>query len=173
MKRAEKTVKLKTLDDGVAAIYRFTPDLFEVVPKPYQKHFSLYERAKLLFRLINGYWFYYVADEKELYAYDFIKKNYLNTYTFMKDDDVISNPNFTFPEHRGKGYAKLIFQAVIEDKDTSWKKLWGVIKDDNIPSIKAAKYVGFELVGYSQKNGSKHILTENKTNLEVYCRERT
>lgn len=172
MNNNRKTVCLKPLDDNGAYIFRFTPSIFEVVPAPYKKHFSLSERGKLLFRLIRGYWFYYIADSKELYAYDFIKKDYLNTYAFMKKGDVISNPNFTFPERRGKGYAGILFRAVIEDRDTSWKKLWGVIKDDNIPSIKAAKRAGFQLVGYSKKDGYHHVLTDDKTKLEVYCCER-
>lgn len=171
MKNAGKSVKLRNLEEG-AAIYRYTPSLFQVVPKPYLKHFSADEKLKLAFRLLRGYWFYYIADDSELYAYDFIKKDYLNTYTFMNGEDVISNPNYTFPNRRGKGYARIIFRALIEDQTTSWTKLWGVIKEDNIPSIKAATNAGFRFVGYSKKENGKHKLTEEKTELQVFCCER-
>lgn len=172
MKKAGKSVLIKRLNDDGTSIYRYTPSFSAVVPEKLKSHFSFSERAKMRFRLIRGYWLYYVADENDIYAYDFIKKNYLNTYTFMQKGDVISNPNFTFPEHRGRGYAGLLHMAAINDGEIPWKRLWGVIKIENIPPKKAARRAGFEQIGYSKRKGSKHYLTDEKTGLEIYCCER-
>ncbi len=169
--RYKKILKLDNYEG--LYLYKFKPSIFELVPYNYKNDFPTINTKLLLFRLLTGgYLIYYISDKDKLYAYDFIKKNYFNKYKFMHKNDVISNPNYVAPSMRGKGFAQLIFKNVISDKETRWNNLWGVIKSDNVSSIKAVEKTGWREMGYAKRKKLSYFLTNENGNLKVYCYKR-
>lgn len=70
-----------------------------LIPESIKRQLSKVEILKLLFRSLRGCSVYYVETDKNLIAYMFLKKNYLNTYAFMERNSVIINPIFTTPNY--------------------------------------------------------------------------
>ena len=159
--------------DGICAVYVFTPSVFRLVPPRIRHSFSVIDRAKLLLRVLNGYYVYYETDADKMMGYCFLKRNYLRKYAFLQKQDVLINPYFVSPEYRGNGLGGKLIKAAISDSETSWKTVYAVVKEENMPSIRTLEKLGFQKVGCSDKKGWSHRLTEQKTHLPVFCLTRT
>lgn len=155
------------------AMYGFTPSVFCLVPPRIKSHFPIYDRAKLLLRVLRGYTVYYQTDGEKMVSYCFLKRNYLGKYAFLKKQDVLINPYYVSPEYRGHGLGGKLLKAAFADREEPWERVYAVVKEENLPSIRTLEKLGFHQIGFSDKSGWLHRLTEKKTKLCVFCLTRT
>ena len=155
------------------AVYVFTPSVFCLVPPSIKRHFSMCDRAKLMLRVLRGYTVYYQTDGEKLVSYCFLKRNYLCKYAFLKDKDVLINPYYVSPEYRGRGLGGKLIEAAIADKNEGWETVYAVVKEDNLPSIRTLEKLNFVRIGFSDKSGLSHKLTDKQTKLSVFCLTRS
>lgn len=158
---------------GGLATYVFTPSLFQLVPKRIRNCFSVTERAKLLLRVLRGYYVYYQTQNDRLVSYCFLKRNYLGKYPFLSKNDVLINPYFVSKDYRGRGLGGKLIDTAIKDTQTAWERVYALVMQDNLPSIRTLEKLQFERIGYSDKRGWSHRITERKTHLPVFCLTRT
>ena len=159
--------------DSTHAVYVFTPSAFRLVPPRIRRSFPVIDRAKLLLRVLNGYYLYYEMDADKLAGYCFLKRNYLGKYAFLQKQDVLINPYYVAPSYRGSGLGGKLIETAIADFETPWKTVYAVVKEDNLPSIRTLEKLSFQKVGYSDKKGWSHRLTERRTHLPVFCLTRS
>lgn len=159
--------------DNARAVYVFTPSAFCLVPPRICGSFSFIDRAKLLLRVLNGYYVYYETDADKLTGYCFLKRNYLGKYAFLQQQDVLINPYYVAPSYRGSGLGGKLIESAISDSGTPWKTVYAVVKEDNLPSIRTLEKLHFQKIGYSDKKGWSHRLTERRTHLPVFCLTRS
>lgn len=170
MRSSERCLIQPDNDSGLAT-YVFTPSLFHLVPQ--RLGFSLFERAKLLLRVIRGYTVYYQTDGTQMAGYCFLKHNYLSKYAFVRKHDVLINPYYVSPAFRGHGLGGALIRTAIEDTKTSWHRVYAVVKEENIPSLRTLEKLNFTKAGYSEKGLWQHKLTQRQTELPVFCLTRS
>lgn len=168
MQGRERCLTQSDNDSGLMT-YVFSPSFFRLVPARIKSSFSVFERARLLLRVFRGYFVYYQTDKDKLVSYCFLKRNYLHKYSFLKKDDVLINPYFVSPMYRGQGLGGKLIQTAMEDSNKCWKTVYAVVKEDNLPSIRTLEKLNFHRIGYSDKQGWSHKLTDRKTHLPIFC----
>ncbi len=151
------------------AVYAFTPSVFRLVPPRIRCIFSVTDRAKLLLRLLRGYTVYYQTDGEKPVSYCFLKRNYLHKYAFLKKTDVLINPYYVSPEYRGQGLGGKLIKAAIADRQEAWERVYAVVKEENLSSIRTLEKLRFAKIGFSEKHGWSHKLTDKQTKLPVFC----
>ena len=155
------------------AMYAFTPTLFCLLPPRIKCHFSMPDRVKLVLRAICGYTVYYQTDGEKMVSYCFLKRNYFCKYAFLKNNDVLINPYYVTPDYRGRGLGGKLIKAAIADRDEAWETVYAVVKEDNLPSIRTFEKLNFVKIGFSDKSGWSHKLTDKQTKLSVFCLTRS
>lgn len=155
------------------AMYAFTPSVFCLVPPRIKSNFSILDRAKLMLRVLRGYTVYYQTDGEKMVSYCFLKRNYLCKYAFLKKKDVLINPYYVSPEYRGRGLGGKLIEAAIADREEAWETVYAVVKEDNLPSIRTLEKLNFVKLGFSDKSGWSHKLTDRQTKLPVFCLTRS
>ncbi len=150
------------------AMYAFTPTFFCLLPPRIKRHFSMPDRVKLVLRAIRGYIVYYQTDGEKMVSYCFLKRNYLCKYAFLKNNDVLINPYYVSPEYRGRGLGGKLIKAAIADRNEAWETVYAVVKEDNLPSIRTLEKLDFAKIGFSNKSGWSHKLTDKQTKLSVF-----
>lgn len=130
--------------------------------------FTLKDKIKLVFRSIWGYELFYTVNDNKIMSYLFLKKDYLNKYTFIKSTDRMINPYYTVPEFRRQGLATaVVSQAMLFCKEKKYG-LYAIVIADNISSINVLKNSGFSQIGYAQKIFMSIKFCQKPTNLIVF-----
>lgn len=172
MRKKERCLQQPDKESGIAT-YVFHPSLFCLVPPRIKNSFSLAERGKLMLRVFRGYIIYYQTKEDQLVSYCFLKRNYLHKYPFLKNTDVLINPYYVAPKFRGCGLGGKLIRTAIEDRQEAWKRVYALVKEDNLPSIRTFEKLKFDKIGFSDKSGWSHRLTKKQTKLPVFCLTRS
>ena len=73
-------------------------------------------------------------------------------FPFMGNDDLQIGDVWTPERYRGKGLAFLALKEVLEAYASQKTKIWYLVEDTNIASIKLAEKLGFVLFGYGERN---------------------
>lgn len=76
-------------------------------------------------------------------------------------------------EYRGRGLGGKLIEAAIVDKNEGWETVYAVVKEDNLPSIRTLEKLNFVRIGFSDKSGWSHKLTDKQTKLPVFCLTRS
>ena len=72
-------------------------------------------------------------------------------FPFMGKDDLQIGDTWTAPVHRGKGLATFAIQKLLDLHKKPGRKIWYVVDEENLPSIRAAEKAGFIRVGEGQR----------------------
>ena len=139
-----------------------------LLPKELTKRFSISEKIRLALRSLRTYNVYYIIDDGKAIGYCFIKKNYLNKYSFMDRKDVIINPYLVDEAYRGQHLGEKMIQYAMDDMCSQYSTMWAVIEKDNIASIKTVEKLGFSFKGYAKSKCFAWKLCNEQTNLVVY-----
>jgi len=59
---------------------------------------------------------------------------------------------FTDPEHRGQGLAKAAVRLIAQRWAGEYARLWWIVEDDNVASIRAIEACGFTLMGAGERS---------------------
>lgn len=167
MNRSERCITPKDEKNGYA-LYSFKSTLNCLLPKCLKGSFSIVERCFLLLRVIRGYQIYYYKDQEQVAAYCFLKRNYLRKYAFLKKNEVLINPYYVAPEYRGNGLGGDLLSAALSEIKDGKTAVWGIVLEDNLPSIKTLQKLGFSDCGCSKINFWSHRLTEERTERRVF-----
>lgn len=142
-------------------IKRFVASFPWILPSKSGAIFPAKKKMQLLYRSIRGYVLYYAIDSDEKWiGYCFLKKNYLNRYTFMKQGDYIISGYYTFPQYRNQGIANKIIARALKEPANS---IWAIVRDNNLPSLSVLKNNGFAEVGFSKEERMKFFLGKEKS----------
>jgi hypothetical protein len=68
-------------------------------------------------------------------------------FPFMERTDMQVGDTLTEPEHRCKKLAECALAFAVEAFKNEGRAVWYVVHEENAPSIRVARKVGFELVG--------------------------
>jgi predicted GNAT family acetyltransferase len=69
----------------------------------------------------------------------------------MKKGDVQIGDVWTHPLFRGKGIASKILETIVADYSSVNKRIWYIVEETNLASIKVVEKCGFDLIGYALK----------------------
>jgi RimJ/RimL family protein N-acetyltransferase len=72
-------------------------------------------------------------------------------FPFMGKNDLQIGDTWTAPAHRGKGLATFAIQKLFGLHQKPGRKIWYVVDEENLPSIRAAEKAGFIKVGVGQR----------------------
>ena len=68
-------------------------------------------------------------------------------FSFMKKRDLQIGDIWTDVRFRGKGLATQFLSIILNMQTKSARRLWYIVDEDNLPSIRVAEKVGFQLIG--------------------------
>lgn len=123
------------------------PSLTNIIPKPFPKKYLLYWVFHFFGIFKNkDYAAVRVFDKKVIAFYMMVAPKYFK-WQFMGKNDVQFIYGFTSKKHRRLGIAKLAMEGAIKEFQKPKRKIWGVIKRDNAPSINWVQKLGFVRAG--------------------------
>lgn len=82
----------------------------------------------------------------------------LYKWPFMKRDDLQIKNVFTHEEYRGKGYASRLIKYTLTETAKHDRVYWYMTDEDNIPSQKLCKRLGFKFVGRYRRKRNRYLL---------------
>ena len=117
--------------------------------------------------LSGGYKVYYLAKDDRLVGYCVVAPGG-RRLTISKKHDVVLGPYFVAPEHRGKGYAKVLVRMTLDNCTYNYNLAFDWIHKDNYASIKTSEACGFVQEGHRLNVVGimrKLVLDENGNNI--------
>ena len=75
-------------------------------------------------------------------------------FPFMAEQDLQVGDTYTEDDFRGRGLAKFVLQNALADQSSSVNRLWYVVEDDNLPSIRVVEKSGFIRYGVGERRRS-------------------
>jgi RimJ/RimL family protein N-acetyltransferase len=75
-------------------------------------------------------------------------------FPFMINEDLQIGDTYTEEGYRGRGLAKIVLQNIVSNHEKFNGRLWYVVEDDNLPSIKVVEKSGFERYGVGERRSS-------------------
>lgn len=97
--------------------------------------------------LMGGYRVYYLAVDGEFVGYCVVTPGGRRLSVSTKKD-IVLGPYFVMPQHRGKGYAKMVVKMTLEHCSYEYECAFDWIHETNIPSIKTSEACGFVREGH-------------------------
>ena len=100
------------------------------------------------------FWIYYVADRE---SGQMIHSSYVTgrsfKFPFMSQRDIHIGPCNTAPEYRGRGIYRNVLRVICRDHKDACNKVYMMVHEDNIPSIKGIEAAGFRHIGTVERTG--------------------
>jgi len=157
--------RLEKLDTGTGSvakeeteIKKWNPGLSNFIPpnSPFSYLYFWFMHYLKLFK--NPHYCAYVIYKEEVPISSLVCIPSLYRWPFMKPKDLQIKNVFTHQEFRGNGYAYLIIRHAIRDIGLERRSFWYMTDEDNIPSQKLCKKIGFKKVGrYIRKRNKLFI----------------
>lgn len=72
-------------------------------------------------------------------------------FPFMRKDDLQVGDTWTHPTHRGNGLASFSLSYIVNELSSKSDRIWYLVEQDNIPSIRVAEKAGFLRVAKGTK----------------------
>lgn len=72
-------------------------------------------------------------------------------FPFMAETDLQIGYTWTHPDFRGKGLATSALKWIARMKRKTGRRFWYIAEQSNLPSIRAAKKAGFEVIGKGRR----------------------
>jgi len=117
---------------------------------------------------MGGYCIYYAAQKDRIVGYILIASGGRRITCSCKDD-VVLGPYYTLKEMRGQGIASRMIAAALHGFNLKYKNAYCYIKKTNVPSIKAARKCGFEILGFANIKGClRKLYLEDNENAAFY-----
>ena len=94
----------------------------------------------------KDYGLYLIYDGHNLIHLSVITPRYFR-FPFMGKEDLQIGDTWTMPDYREKGLASFAIQKIVELYKKPGRRIWYVVEEDNIPSIRAVEKAGFVKYG--------------------------
>ncbi|MGN0234616.1 MAG: GNAT family N-acetyltransferase [Bacteroidaceae bacterium] len=139
----DSSVKLIFLArEGKLSLYEYSPTFIKPLAIDFEK-MKCVRRFRFWYELLKGgYKVYYLADGDTLVGHCVVTQGGRRLSVSSKDD-IVLGPYFTVPEHRGKGYGKVIVRLTLQHCTYDYKCAYDWIHERNIASIKTSEACGF------------------------------
>lgn len=136
--------KMKQIaEEGGAQLYEYLPSAFKLLAINFEKPRFVRQMRFLLEYLHRGHYkVYYLAVTGVFVGYCVVTPGGRRLWV-SKKEDIVLGPYFVLPEHRGKGYAKVLVKMTLEHCSYDYKLAYDWIHDDNFASIKTSEACGF------------------------------
>lgn len=108
---------------------------------------------------MGGYSVLYAAKGVEIISYFVFTRSKDRIVSGSTNRDFYTIFYWTYPQHRGKGYATTLVDYFINHLSLDFEALYKTIAKNNIPSIKVTEKSGFERVGSAKKEGHLHRIS--------------
>src|SRR5699024_358835 len=105
---------------------------------------TIRRRIRMLQAYLFGYRVYYLRENDEYVAYCLVQSGKDSRYKFATENDIMVGPYFVSEKHRGRRLSIILLELVLAQTSFKYNYAYDYIHEDNIPSIKASKAVGFE-----------------------------
>lgn len=129
-------------EEGGAQLYEYLPSAFQLLAINFEKPRFVRQMRFLLEYLHRGHYkVYYLAVDGELVGHCVVTPGGRRLSVSTKKD-IVLGPYFVSPEHRGKGYAKVIVKMTLEHCTYDYECAYDWIHDDNYASIKTSEACG-------------------------------
>jgi len=138
-------------DSRKIEVYKFTPKLWRLYPKsiaPYKGQYGLYFLSFFARYFFGKYLIYTIRVQGALIGWEIVNTNYLRKFPFLNCDSYIIKPYYICPEFRGRGYSKILLNAVDSDMKGSVQSIFAIVHRDNVPSQKALVASGYYQNGF-------------------------
>lgn len=168
MIRDKKLKYLKQIE-GID-FYEYKTKLFDYFYVPmayYEKLFSRKIRETLDY-IRGGYRVIYMARYDKIVGYGIVTKGG-GRNKFATNKDVVFNSLYISPDERGKGLGNVLVGAFLRELGIKYDKAYEYIRNDNIPSVKAAEKNGFVKVSCAKRQGVlQNIVASDEGVLGIY-----
>lgn len=135
--------RLKLVDkEGAFSLYEYRPTVFRPLLVQFEP-LRMIRRLRFLKEMLSGgYRVYYLVESDMLVGHCVLAPGGRRLSISTKDDIVVG-PYFVAPEHRGKGYAKVLVRMTLQSCSYKYKNAFDWIHKDNYASIKTTEACGF------------------------------
>ncbi len=150
--------------------YKYKASLFNYFYTPMAYYENLFSRKirETLDYVRGGYNVIYMARENKIVGYGIITKGG-GRNKFATARDVVFNSLYIDPDERGKGLGNILVGAFLHDIGIKYESAYEYIRNDNIPSIKAAEKNGFVKVSNAKRQGFlQNIVRSDNGVLGIY-----
>lgn len=128
-------------------LYEYEPTIFKPLAINFEK-LRLIRRFRFYYELYRGgYKVYYLADGNTLVGHCVVTPGGRRLPVSTKAD-IVLGPYYISPEHRGKGYAKILVRMTLKHCTYKYQSAYDWIHDDNYASIKTSEACGFVREGH-------------------------
>lgn len=110
-------------------------------------------KRKLRFwgQYLRGSVVYYLESNGDLVAYCVATKGG-GRYSFSTSKDILLTPYYVKKEYRGNRYSEILINAVLNDRELKYEKVYDWIKKKNAPSLKCSLACGMRIVSSVRLN---------------------
>lgn len=151
----DKKLKLVKSENGIN-YHLFKPSLFSLYYNDKNfKHkeepphrFSLSHKLHMMWYMIairGGYSILYLEQHGEILSYIVFVEANRKIIKSCGKNDYYTIFLWTYPEHRGKGFATLMSKVMLQDLELNYNHFYKTISKNNISSIRLAEKCGFQL----------------------------
>lgn len=149
------------------SLYEYNPTAIRPLLVPFEP-LRMIRRLRFWKEMLSGgYRVYYLVDGDTLVGHCVVAPGGRRLSISTKDD-IVLGPYFIAPEHRGKGYAKILVRMTLQNCAYNYKYAFDWIHKDNYASIKTTEGCGFvqeghklNVIGWTRKL----VLDDNGSNV--------
>ena len=163
---------------GEFSFYTFTPDLFHLYDysteiqgreEPVHRYRASHILHQLFYLMTGGYSVFYMEKNGTVVSYIVYTKCSKLVFDSGDKNDYYVIFYYTYPEHRGNGYASIMMHALfgsIQDSNDFYER----IAVTNTASINAAKKIGFVEDGFVTRSKLLHKIarTQKQTDSRLF-----
>lgn len=125
-------------------IWKYEPDIFHAFPMRMEP-ISVSWRVRCIIEYFVGYEVYYIKDKEKKdswMGYCVISNGRNPRYKFATKDDIIFGRYFIENKYRGKGIAKKMLIAILNDCNLQYKNAFAYLNKSNVVSFNAISGIG-------------------------------
>ena len=145
----------------------FRPKPFHLFRENFQE-LNIKKRIRFFLQALRGSFIYYAFKGGNVVGYIVFEPGKGFRYPFTEKRDLVISPYVVKEDCRGQGIGTRIL--IDSKKLVPGRKIYALVMDDNISSIKAMEKAGYTFEGYAEHSGiqRKYVLQSKKSEFLVY-----
>ena len=132
------------------SFFVYRPRLTRLFLVNYQEMY-LKKTVRFILSMIRGSVIIYMKKDDEIVGYCLLEPGE-GRYPDISGNDVVISPYVIKEDQRGKGYGTVLLSAV-KDIIHNEKKIYAMVKKDNIPSVRAMEKAGYSKIAFADIHG--------------------
>jgi len=149
---------------GNLRIKRWEPELTRIIPPNSPSSYVYFWMMHYFKRFKNSeYCAFAIYNSQDVPISSLVCVPSLNSrWPFMKAKDLQIKNVYTLKNYRGRGYAFRLIQHAIKEKGVKERSYWYMTDEENVPSQKLCKKIGFEYQGRYRRKRNKLLVPEGE-----------